>query len=382
MPDGDRTTAYLAERVARALGAPGLAEALARLPGSDLQSLLMHVLRTRALQASPAAVLGNAEKPLFAPSAADGRLLHRLDSVALRVAAAFEAVDLSPVEPLGTNAALGGIDPNNLLGALRGAEVLGDPTVALALAAASRRRPQQARAGEPVRLCATHRCVRLQPVDVPGFTQHFRLFVLVTAGRDTGEHRFEAEALSDHLATWLRIARALREDGFCIDGAEVEISDTTAAAAVCEALGASASEIRATARAHREGAARAALEARGIRLPSPAPDPFRDLGDLASAVPSDARLRLDRARAAVAPRIASEFPEVPVRLDLGRLEGLRYYEGLCFRIRLLGPPGALAVIDGGFTGWTQALLADRKERLLTSGMGSELCCKMYGPGTG
>lgn len=76
--------------------------------------------------------------------------------------------------------------------------------------------------------------------------------------------------------------------------------------------------------------------------------------------------------------LAIEFPEVPVRLDVGRLEGLGYYDGLCFRTRLTGPPGNLPVIDGDFPAWTQALLADRKERLLTSGMGSELVCKLYG----
>jgi hypothetical protein len=37
------------------------------------------------------------------------------------------------------------------------------------------------------------------------------------------------------------------------------------------------------------------------------------------------------------------------------------------------------VIDGGFTAWTQALLSDRKERLLASAFGSELVAKLYGP---
>jgi hypothetical protein len=49
------------------------------------------------------------------------------------------------------------------------------------------------------------------------------------------------------------------------------------------------------------------------------------------------------------------------------------------RILLRGPPGALPVIDGGFTAWTQALLSDRKERLLASAFGSELVAKLYGP---
>jgi hypothetical protein len=108
-------------------------------------------------------------------------------------------------------------------------------------------------------------------------------------------------------------------------------------------------------------------------------DPRRDLGALHARLPRGAALRLDRLRERVLPAIAAEFPDTPVRLDLSRLEGLGYYRGPALRIRLDGPPGPLPIIDGGFTAWTQALLADRKERLLASAMGSELVCKAYGP---
>ena len=75
---------------------------------------------------------------------------------------------------------LGQIDQNNVASTIRGTEVLADPTAALALEAAVRRRANPA---ETVRLCAVCRVLRLQPVpDVPGFTQHFALFALVTAG--------------------------------------------------------------------------------------------------------------------------------------------------------------------------------------------------------
>src|SRR5205814_201507 len=47
-------------------------------------------------------------------------------------------------------------------------------TIALALEAV-RRRPSAAL----VRLCASHRVIRLQPFDVPGYSPHFRLFALL-----------------------------------------------------------------------------------------------------------------------------------------------------------------------------------------------------------
>ncbi|HEY6101087.1 MAG TPA: hypothetical protein VIW03_16750 [Anaeromyxobacter sp.] len=68
-----------------------------------------------------------------------------------------------------------------------------------------------------------------------------------------------------------------------------------------------------------------------------------------------------------------------VERRIGRLEGLGYYDGLCFRIQVDGPAGPLPVVDGGFTRWTQRLLGDRKERLLCSAIGSEHVCKVYGP---
>ena len=33
--------------------------------------------------------------------------------------------------------------------------------------------------------------------------------------------------------------------------------------------------------------------------------------------------------------------------------------------------------DGGFVDWTQTFLADRKERLMTSAIGTELLCRMF-----
>ena len=61
-----------------------------------------------------------------------------------------------------------------------------------------------------------------------------------------------------------------------------------------------------------------------------------------------------------------------------RLEGMGYYTGLCLRITAAAPDGsALPLADGGFTAWTATLAADKKERFLASGIGSELVCRLY-----
>jgi hypothetical protein len=262
----DRTS-RIAASVSRSAGMPGASATLSALPGSALGSLLLDVFRTRAERIAPADVHAAASRALHAPSAVDARTLHALDAAALEAASGFEAIDLAPVAPFGACAALSAIDQNNVLTTLRGAELLADPTVALALvAAACRRRAPRPR--EPVRLCASARLVRLQPIETPVFTPHFRLFALVTAGRDAGEHRFETEALREHVLAWLALFSRLRSEGFRIDGAEVQVSDAVAVEAICAAAGVDVAEVRATAAAHRVGTAAEALARRGVTPPA------------------------------------------------------------------------------------------------------------------
>jgi hypothetical protein len=374
----DRTT-RIAASVARAAGAPGLVDTLATLDGSALSSLLLDVFRARAARVAPADLLAAAGRAMHTPSSADARLLNRFDAAALGAAAGFEAHELAPTVPLGATAALSGVHPNNVLSAVRGAEVLADPTIPLALQAALRRRDPSSRHGRPVRLCAAARLLRLQPVDAPGFTPHFRLFALLTAGRDEGAHRFETDALTDHILMWLRLAQTLQRQGYRFRRIEVEVSDVEAISALLAAHGVDVAEVRAAAAAHRVGAADEVLARRGVELPASVEDPRTELAPHVDRIPPEALLRLERVRERVFPAIAAAFPAVALRLDLSRLEGLGYYAGLALRIRFHGPAGALPVIDGGFTRWTQALLSDRKERLLGSACATELLCKLYRP---
>ncbi len=374
-------TARIAASIARRAGAGALPDLLSALAPSALGSLLLEVFRRRAARVTARGVSAEARRALFRPSSADGRLFQRFDAAALDAAAGFECLDLSPVAPFAAVATLAGIDQNNVLTALRRAEALADPTLALALAAAERRRDTARRGAGTVRLCASARLVRMQSLEgaPEEFTPHFRLFALVTAGRDAGEHRFETDALVDHVGVWLRLVEALRARGFRIGDASVEISDLEAVAALCAALGADVAEIRTVAAAHRVGAAAEVLARRGVRLPASVGDPRRDLGALHARLPRAAALRLDRVRERAFPAIARAFPGASVRLDLSRLEGLGYYPGLALRISIATPAGTLPVVDGGFTSWTQALLADRKERLLASAVGAEAVCKLAAP---
>src|SRR5215471_17121121 len=227
----DRMPSAITSRIERELGLTGLVDALTTLPASDLRSLLMDVYRTRATGVTEATIAAHAARdPLMAPSIASARDLMAFDSVAFQAAPEFVPLELSPVCPFSAASILGGTSQNNVLTAIRNAEVLGDPTIALALEAVRRRR-----SGGPIRLCASHRVIRLQPFDVPGYSPHFRLFALVTAGRDTGSFRFEAAHLLEHVRVYLRMFRMLASLGFALQNPLVEFSDMIAAEAALTA---------------------------------------------------------------------------------------------------------------------------------------------------
>jgi hypothetical protein len=352
-------------RIEAQLGAPGLAAALAELAPSDLQSLLLEVFRTRAKEIRPVDLLDE-RRGLCTVCSADARRLHGFDGAAYAAAEGFDAVELSPVSPAGGNTVLGRIDQNSTLAAIRNVELLSDPTIAQTLEAARRRRGNRART---VKLCSSQRLMRLQPFDNPGYTRHFRLFSLVTAGRDAGNFSFECAALREQLQVYLRLLGALPSLGFRIGAITVELADS----GVIDVLGISRDELSAKVRAHNH-AAPSLLEGRTLPLPQHADDP-RGLTPLAGT-PSE--LRLARAHEAVIEPLRAEFPSVRFRYDLWRLEGATYYRGLCFRINVVDIEGLdLPLGDGGFTDWTQRLLSDGKERLLATGIANELACKRY-----
>ena len=104
---------------------------------------------------------------------------------------------LAPVVPLGTHSALATVSQHKVLSTIRACEVAADPTNALALEAAGRRRALPRTA--TVKLAGIQRVVRAQQFQDAGAAAHFTLFGLVTAGRDEGGYGFERAALAEHL---------------------------------------------------------------------------------------------------------------------------------------------------------------------------------------
>ena len=133
------------------------------LSPTDLQSLLLSVAQARAGAVTPTRLLRRWREDRFVrPSAYDPRRVAEVEArIWGLVPERFAGVELSPVAPLGTASALSPVPQNNVVTTMRGTEVLSDPTNALAIEAADRRRAD-ARADARVDVAACHRVLRGQ----------------------------------------------------------------------------------------------------------------------------------------------------------------------------------------------------------------------------
>lgn len=321
---------------------------LAALPASDLRTLLLHVFRERAAQRPLRDIVRQfREQPVCHSAAVDARVLHRLEGHALAaLPEAYRALDLAPVAPLGAQHQLGATPQDNVLSGTRGVELVGDPTVLLAL--------QLAAEGGTARLAARYRATRMQPLRTAGHTQHFSLFALATGGRSEPREAFETRALLEHLEILLDLIARVHSAGAPWDEVEVRFSDLRVNRALAAQHGI---EVETT----RWAEAQAALEQAGV--PDAHPEP-----QLAT-LPAERFTVLGHVAERVVPALRVQFPNTRFAWDFARLRQATYYTGLAFHVRL-GSPWPVA--DGGFVDWGQRLLGNRKHRLLTSGIGLQL----------
>jgi hypothetical protein len=216
-----------------------------RLPASQLWSLLLEVFAGRAGQRSPAHLLQQWKRDGFTcPAYIDQRTLVSLDTHLLATADHFEALELSPLAPLGVCSVVAPASQNKIVSAMRGTEVVSDPTNVLALECARRLR---ADSSQTVRLATCHRCVRAQAVPKrPGFAQHFRIFCLVTAGSERKDQAFATDALVEHVTTHLGALDRLEQYGYAFPDRHVRVLATSARAPLGDRIAGEVRGVRVT----------------------------------------------------------------------------------------------------------------------------------------
>ncbi len=291
-------------------------EALASgLPPSLLWSLLLEVMDRRARERRLTGLMRQWEEDDFTcPAPVDQRELMRMDILLLEAAAAFEAIELSPLVSLGTCSVMALASQNKVVSALRGTEVLADPTNALAFLCAQRLRKAP---NALLRLATCQRVVRAQRLppwaDRAGFArhfrQHFRIFAMATAGREGKDHGLTRAALGEHIRTHLDGLDLLERNGWSFPG-------------------------------------------RALRL---------------LATPERAEL-LDRVAMECAGRVT-------VKREV--LEHPYYSGGMRFLISARAEEADVPLIDGGAFDWVARLSANQRHVFVASGLGSQLAAVYF-----
>jgi hypothetical protein len=220
----------ITERISRKTGVPGLVRLLAeQLSGTELSSLLLEVFHERVGRMTPQGLLQQYQANRFVqPSELDmiGVLEMELKALQYLKCRKFQPLELSPAAQWGSCSVVATASQKKIISAIRNTEIMADATNALALHIAGIRKNDRRRAapegsggtaapgedaavtgGGFMRYCTVHRHIRTQEIKGSGFTPHFKVGCLVTAGRDTGNYEFECMALAEQIQTLYHLFR-------------------------------------------------------------------------------------------------------------------------------------------------------------------------------
>ena len=299
----------LLEKISDKVSHPGLVNDLVhKLSGTEVNSLLLEVFHQKTSTLSAAQLLSNYQKNRFVKPADLPVLRLRemeLDLLRLFTQNQYHAIELSPVAALGSCSVFGCASQHKILSALRGTEVLADATNSLAIHIADLKKSTSTE--DVIRFSCIERHVRAQQIAGKGFTPHFKIACLVTAGHDSGSYSFEKQSLLEHV----KLMTTLFKDYYQVDKIAFRL--------VC-----------------RNG--------------------YLDARALAVQVKESINERL--------PETLIEIIENPEKEN-------NYYCGLQYKIDITINNRVFEIGDGGFVDWTQKLLQNKKERMLSTGIGFE-----------
>lgn len=190
------------DRILKEIGDREIMNKLLSLSKSDLNSLLLELFEKQTDKFIPTDMLKAYRSNRFSMhSEADPGKFHALEALLLTVAQGMdiETVLLSPSAPLGSCSVFGCVDQYNVVSALRGTEMLSDPSNMLAIIIADKLRNKTASNKLPLHYATTARVVRAQEFAGIGSFAHFGLYCMVSSGKDIGSYAIEKELLEKHL---------------------------------------------------------------------------------------------------------------------------------------------------------------------------------------
>jgi hypothetical protein len=372
--------------ICQELGVPNLVEVLAETPLRRLQPLLINAWKKRVKSRKPAELLAEygSKNEFYGVSSIPQDALHEFARICFSsVPPEFDIVQTSPIEPVGLNAVLSKVSQNNTLSTIRGSEVVSDVASQLALECAHRRKNLLVMTGqhscEVVNLSSTGRVLRLQPFDAKkGYMQHFNLFALCSGGRNSNSAGgFAVPYLCTHMDVLLTAIDKLRENGYPLNCISLQLSDMRFL-----------EELIAVKTLPKDEILRNSLNddfdlfsKYGIEFPREAANAASlNKETFQSSGMPDRTKYFSRLEQNIFAPLKSKHPNVSYHFDFTRKSGLGYYQHLCFHIFAKDRNGRVVQIaDGGAVDWLTKLLGNRREAMVTSGIGAELTQKLFSP---
>ena len=369
------------ERILKTSGDPKLLKVLTqKISMRDLQSLLLNVYRGRVNQIRIQDIKKQHQENRFVQSCdISQREFLIFDNLAYSILPEeFVPIELSPVNPLGLNKVLTEISQNTILSTVRNIEVIADAGTALALEYMRRRESLagSVKGNVPINLATSQRLIRLQQfTKESGFTPHFRIFALCTGGKDTGYESFKIEAVTKHITFYLDLLQLLNEKGYRTIEINVTLSDIRIIETMTNCFGVAREEVM----KNTQNPLFRPFKLYSIELP----EIVNNLSEIVIADVERYQIQksislLMKFQNKALKTLKVKYPNVNFKFDLQRVAGIGYYQDLCFKITAKNSKGQeFPLVDGGFLDWAQKLLTDQREKLLISGMGSELFCRNY-----
>lgn len=369
------------QSIIKELGVPNLLEILSTTPMRRLQPILVYVFRKRAESRKPGDLLKEYERKqefLGISSMTQVELYNFALACHEATQSAFKNIQASPIAPLGLNTALSMVSQNNTLSTIRGSEVVSDLTTQLALECSRRRKRYLARKdSSAVHISTVGRVLRLQPFDKSkGYMQHFNLFALCSGGPNVpSSGGFAVPSLRKHIAALLNVISVLHREGYKSSDITVKVSDMRFLDQLIDAI-----------KLPREDILQNSLNDNfdlfseyQIQFPKEVetaddlmPSMFKDNG-------LDDRVRyFAHIEQGIIEPLRSTDQDVRFCFDFNRKSGLGYYPHLCFHIFAKNQKGdVVQIADGGAVDWAAKLLGNKREAMVTSGIGAELMQKLF-----
>lgn len=280
----------------------------------ELQSLLIKIFELKTKKKRFKDILNEYNSNRFTRPSDINPVIHR--NLELKVFSLlpndFVTIDLSPLTPLGTSSTLTTVHQNNILSTIRNVEVAADTTNVLALECANRRNEflkSETKSTNTVKLCASQRVTRGQLFENKDFSAYFNVIALCSAGKDMGNSIFEMTNMEEHIIFYISLLEQI------VDKNEID----------------------------------------------------RIVIKFFSYEGFDNHRLIDNIKSKLTDRRYVHF-KTEENSEFGR----NYYRRLRFMISVVNKSNMeFDYIDGGFADWTSKLLNNKKERLLTSGIGTD-----------